>query len=183
MAKHLTGKCVICKKLRKKPLEQLIGQTTKLRVAAGFPAFSNTSIDMFGPVQVRLGRKTLKEAHVIIFTCMTTSVFHLELIKDRSTDTFLMAFRRFVSLRGNPNNCWSDCGTNFIGAQHYLKELLNDWDISRIQTVISLFSGVGMSLARVTRTELWRVSSNQYDERWMLCLKTKPSQKSSGERI
>ena len=137
MAKHLTGKCVICKKLRKKPLEQLIGQTTKLRVAAGFPAFSNTSIDMFGPVQVRLGRKTLKEAHVIIFTCMTTSVFHLELIKDRSTDTFLMAFRRFVSLRGNPNNCWSDCGTNFIGAQHYLKELLNDWDISRIQTVIS----------------------------------------------
>ena len=97
LAKHLTGKCVICNKLRKKPLEQLIGQTTKLRVAAGFPAFGNTSIDMFGPVQVRLGRKTLKEAHVIIFTCMTTTVFHLELIKDRSTDTFLMAFRRFVS--------------------------------------------------------------------------------------
>ena len=48
-----------------------------------------------------------------------------------------MAFRRFVSLRGNPNNCWSDCGTNFIGAQHYLKELLNDWNISRIQSVIS----------------------------------------------
>ena len=48
-----------------------------------------------------------------------------------------MAFRRFVSLRGNPNNCWSDCGTNFIGAQHYLKELLNDWDIPRIQSVVS----------------------------------------------
>ena len=137
VAKHLTGKCVIFKKLRKKPLKQLIGQITKLRVAAGFPALSNTSIDIFGHLHVRLGRKTVKEAHVIIFTCMTTTVFHLELIKDRSTDTFLMAFRRFVSLRGNPNNCWSDCGTNFIGAQHYLKELLNDWDIPRIQSVVS----------------------------------------------
>ena len=41
MAKHLTGKCVTCKKLRNKPLEQLMGQIPKLRVAAGFPAFSN----------------------------------------------------------------------------------------------------------------------------------------------
>ena len=137
MAKHLTGKCVTCKKLRKKPLEQLMGHIAKLRVAAGFPAFSNTSIDMFGHLQVRIGRKMLKEAHVIIFTCKTTRAVHLELIKDRSTDTFLMAFRRFVSWRGDPINCWSDCGTNFIGAQHYLKELLNDWNISRIQNVIS----------------------------------------------
>lgn len=183
MAKHLTGKCVTCKKLRKKPL---MGQIPKLRVAAGFPAFSNTAIDMFGPLKVRLGRKTLKEAQVIIFTCMTTRAVHLELVTDRSTDTFLMAFRRFVSLRGNPNNCWSDCGTNFIGAQHCLKELLNDWDMPRIQSVVSEeFSSTFQWSWNVprARTELWRVSSNQYDKRWMLHPKTKPLQKSSGERI
>ena len=45
-----------------------MGQIPKLRVAAGFPAFSNTAIDMFGPFQVRVGRKTLKEAQAIIFT-------------------------------------------------------------------------------------------------------------------
>ena len=88
----------------------------------GFPAFSNTAIDMFGPFQVKIGHKTLKEAHVIIFTCMTTRAIHLELVTDRSTDTFLMAFRRFASLRGHPINCWSDCGTNFVGAQQYLRE-------------------------------------------------------------
>ena len=66
---------------------------------------------------------------------MTRAVY-LELVADRSTDTFLMAFR-FVSLRGNPNNCWSNCGTDFIGAQPYLKELLKDWDIPRIQSVVS----------------------------------------------
>ena len=90
-----------------------MGQISKLRVAAGFPAFRNTSIDMFGPLQVRLGRKTLKEAHVIIFTCMTTRAVHLEPVTDRSTDTFLMAFRRFVSLRGSPTNCWSDLRNKF----------------------------------------------------------------------
>ena len=73
-----------------------MGQLPKLRVAAGFPAFSNTAIDMFGPFQVKVGRKTLKEAHAIIFTCMTTRAIHLELVTDKSTDTFLMAFRRFV---------------------------------------------------------------------------------------
>ena len=96
MAKHLTEKCVTCKKLRKQPLQQLMGQIPKLRVATGFPAFSNTAIDMFDPLQIRLGRKTLKKAHVVIFTCMTTKAVHLELVTDRSTDTFLMAFRRFV---------------------------------------------------------------------------------------
>ena len=114
-----------------------MGQIPKLRVAARFPAFSDTAIDMFGPLKIRLGRKTLKKPHAITFTCMTTREVHLELVTDRGTDTFLMALRRFVSLRGNRNNCWSDCGTDFIGAQHYLKELLKDWDIPRIQSVVS----------------------------------------------
>ena len=138
-----------------------------------------STIDMFGPLQVRLERKTLKESHVIIFTCMTTRAVHLELLTDRSTDTFLMAFRRFVSLRGNPNNCWSDCGTNFIGAQHYLKELLNDWDILRIQSLVSEeFSSSFQWSWNVPRAshqaELWRVSSNQYDKRCMLVQKPSP---------
>jgi len=67
MAKTVTSKCVTCRKLWKKPLNQLMGQIPNLRVAAGFPAFSNTAMDMFGPVQIKLGHKTLKEAQVIIF--------------------------------------------------------------------------------------------------------------------
>ena len=48
---------------------------------------------------------------------MTTRAIHLELVTDKSTDAFPMAFRRFVCTRGNPNVCWSDCGSNFVGAQ------------------------------------------------------------------
>ena len=54
MAKHLTKKCIICRKLRTPPLEQLMGQLPSLRVATGLPPFSNTAIDMFGPFHIRL---------------------------------------------------------------------------------------------------------------------------------
>ena len=77
MAKTVTSKCVICRKLRKRPLNKLMGQIPNLRVAAGFPAFSNTAMYIFGPVQIKLGRKTLKEAQVIIFACMTSRASHL----------------------------------------------------------------------------------------------------------
>ena len=108
MAKALTVKCITCRKLRKKPLDQLMGQIPSLRVAAGFPAFSNTAIDMFGPLHIKLNRNILKEAQVVIFTCMTTRAVHLELANDKTADAFLMASRRFASLRGHPHVC---CGT------------------------------------------------------------------------
>ena len=82
MAKFLTKKCVTCRKLRTRPLEKIMGQMPKLRVAGGLAAFCNTAIDMFGPFQIKLNRRTVKEAQVIIFTCMTTRAVHLELVTD-----------------------------------------------------------------------------------------------------
>ena len=137
MAKYLTNKCIVCQKLRKRPLGQIMGQIPILRVATRFPPFTNTAIDMFGPFHIKLSRKTLKEAQVIIFTCMTTRAVHLELVSDKSSDTFLLAFRRFASLRGHPNTCRSDCGHNFVGAQSYLDEIMQNWDIPKIQSVLS----------------------------------------------
>ena len=121
IAKQLTNKCIICRKLQRKPLEQL-GQLPSLRTATGLPAFNNTAMDMFGPIQIRMNGKTRKEAQVIIFTCMTMRAMHLELVTDRSSDRFLMAFRRFACTRGHSNVCWSAGGTNFTGAQTYFKE-------------------------------------------------------------
>ena len=137
MAKALTAKCITCRKLRKKPLDQLMGQIPSLRVAAGFPPFPNTAIDMFGPLHIKLNRKILKEAQVVIFTCLTTRAVHLELVNDKAAHVFLMVFRRFASLRGHPRVCWSDCGTNFVGAQSYLKEVMQSWIVPKIQGVLS----------------------------------------------
>ena len=132
-AKLLTRSCITCRKLRQKPLTQQMGQLPTLRVAAGSPVFTHTAIDMFGPIQIRLNRRTLKEAQVAIFTCMTSRAVHLELCTDGSSDAFLMAFRRFASLRGHPHICWSDCGSNFKGAQGYMSEVTKNWNIQEIE--------------------------------------------------
>ncbi len=79
----------------------------------------------------------MKEAQVIIFTCSTSRAIHLEVCTDKSTDTFIMAFRRFASLRGHPLICWSDCGTNFKGAQDYLAGVCRNWDRKKIESVLS----------------------------------------------
>ena len=67
-------------------------------VAAGLHPFTNTAIDMFGPLQTRLNKRTLQEAQVVIFTCRTSREIHLELVTDKTTEVFLTAFRRFASL-------------------------------------------------------------------------------------
>ena len=112
-------------------------QVPRLRVAAGFPSFSNTAMDMVGPLQIKLNGRTLQEAQVVIFTCTTTRAIHLELVTDKSTEFFLMAFRRFARLHGHPSVCWCDYGWNFFGVQEYLRECMQHWDIPKIESAIS----------------------------------------------
>ncbi|XP_054634429.1 uncharacterized protein LOC129182392 [Dunckerocampus dactyliophorus] len=40
-----------------------------------------------------------------------------------STESFLMAYQRFIAIRGHPLKVWSDPGTNFIGAKSLLGDL------------------------------------------------------------
>lgn len=68
---------------------------------------------------------------------MTTRAVHLELVTDKSAEAFLMAFCRFACLRVHPWVCWSDCGTSFVDVQGYLKDNMENWDIPKIQTVLS----------------------------------------------
>lgn len=58
-----------------------------------------------------------------MFVCLTTRAVHLEVVSDYSTSAFLAAFRRFTSRRGLCNDVYSDCGTNFVGADSQLRAL------------------------------------------------------------
>ncbi|XP_015125028.1 uncharacterized protein LOC107046823 [Diachasma alloeum] len=54
---------------------------------------------------------------------MAMSALHLEAVTDYSADGFIAAYRRFVSHRGHCANLYSDCSTNFIGADKELRRL------------------------------------------------------------
>lgn len=65
-----------------------------------------------------------------LFTCLTTRAVHVEAVSSLSADAFILVLRVFISRRGLPRRLFSDCGTNFRGAESELT-----W---KIRWVISL---------------------------------------------
>ncbi|XP_015119094.1 uncharacterized protein LOC107042543 [Diachasma alloeum] len=120
-------KCVECARQRRVRAQQLMGQLPPARLSPG-RAFSNTDVDYAGPVSIKTWKgccyKTQK-GWLVIFVCMATSALHLEAATDYSADGFIAAYRRFVSRRGRCRNLFSDCGTNFVGADKELKRLFS----------------------------------------------------------
>ena len=60
-----------------------------------------------------------------MFTCATTRAIHLEVLTDLSTETFLLAFRRFVSWKSLPTVVMSDNASTYMSAATELYNLFN----------------------------------------------------------
>ena len=73
----------------------------KERLALCEPPFTSTGVDYFGPMNVKRGRVTEKRWDCL-FTCLTIRAVHLELAGDLSTDSFVMALRRFRGRKATP---------------------------------------------------------------------------------
>ena len=66
------------------------------RLSPGSP-FGSTSIDYF--VRLRYGLVGDSEPkHTAQYLCLTARAIHLELVTNLTTDRFLMALRRFISI-------------------------------------------------------------------------------------
>ena len=97
------------------------------RINKGCSPFENVSIDYFGPFLLKFGRKQRIKASGIVFVCLTTRAVYLDLATNLSTDNFLLALRRLISLYGQPRKIRSDNGTNFRGAAREITEMIKRW--------------------------------------------------------
>ncbi|XP_016393730.1 uncharacterized protein LOC107728153 [Sinocyclocheilus rhinocerous] len=113
--------CPECQRWRAQPSIPKMSDLPAARLQLYKPAFYSCGMDCFGPLLVKIGRRTEKRWG-ILFKCMTTRAVHLDLLPSMSTDSFLMALRRFVARRGTPAEIWSDRGTNFRGGERELRE-------------------------------------------------------------
>lgn len=101
-----------------------MGELPTARVTPSRP-FSQTGVDYFGPLYIRPGpRKPIVKVYAAIFVCLCTKAVHIELVTDLTTDRFLQALRRFIARRGKCQNIYSDNGTNFVGANNRMRDLL-----------------------------------------------------------
>ena len=128
---HHISKCVLCRKLRAAPQQQLMAELPTDRLEQ-VPPFTFSAVDYFSPFYIREGRKEMKR-YGVLFTCMASRAIHLEIATSLTTDSFLNAYRRFVCRRGPIQQLRSDQGTNFVGAKNELQAALNEMNHERIQ--------------------------------------------------
>ncbi|XP_062557202.1 uncharacterized protein LOC134222066 [Armigeres subalbatus] len=113
--------CQYCKIKKTAPVPPLMGPLPKVRLTPFIRPFTYVGVDYMGPFEVKVGRSLVKR-WICLFTCLTVRAVHLELAHSLSTNSCVMAFRRFVNRRGAPLEVFSDNGTNFVGASRQLSE-------------------------------------------------------------
>ncbi|XP_060594285.1 uncharacterized protein LOC132748690 [Ruditapes philippinarum] len=124
MCKISIQKCTTCRKVNSKPyLVPDLPPFLAFRVESS-PPFTVTGLDFIVALYVREETGRESKAYVCLFTCASTRAVHIELVHDLSEDTFMQAFRRFVSRRSLPKLIISDDATTFQAASNTLKSLL-----------------------------------------------------------
>ncbi|XP_011859792.1 PREDICTED: uncharacterized protein LOC105557214 [Vollenhovia emeryi] len=125
--KRVIRRCVTCVRWRAASPQQRMADLPRERVARA-RAFLQTGVDYAGPIQLRAGKgrgQRAFKAFVAVFICLSTRAVHLEVVSDYSAGAFLAALRRFISRRGICCTLFSDCGTNFVGADAQLRAMFS----------------------------------------------------------
>ncbi|XP_045537630.1 uncharacterized protein LOC123721811 [Papilio machaon] len=117
--------CLICRIRKSLPVNPKTGDLPPERLAHHRRPFTFTGLDYFGPISVTIGRRHEKR-YVALFTCLTVRALHLEMVHSLSTDSAIMAIRRFIARRGSPDTIFSDNGTCFVGANRILREFYGE---------------------------------------------------------
>ena len=123
LVKKLLNRCVICKKWCGKGFQvPEAAPLPEMRLKDGVP-FHYTGTDFCGPLYVRREKNMSDKCYICIFTCAVTRAIHLEIVEDLTTQTFLLALRRFIACRGQPKLICSDNAKTYKLAVKTLEEM------------------------------------------------------------
>jgi len=154
---HILHGCIRCRKVNGKPYAKPDSPPLpKDRVTDMIP-FSTTGIDFAGPLYVKENGQIAK-MYVCLFTCACIRAIHLELVADMTLETFMLAFRRFVSRRGIPTSVYSDNAPTFISAHNEIPRKMNiylKWKF--IPRAAPWYGGWWERLVGLTKTTLKKV--------------------------
>ena len=80
------------------------------------PAFYITQVDIFGPMKSYSFHNKRKSSKIwfIVFCCCVTGSVNIRVMKDYSTSSFLLGFKRFASSVGYPKMLLPDGGSQLV---------------------------------------------------------------------
>lgn len=146
--KSRINRCIICKRYQARPLTMpTISPLPQFRVENSKP-FQICGIDYTGHFNVKY-RDSMCRVYVCLFTCMSTRAIHLELVEGADAETFMFAFRRFISRKACPSLIVSDNAQIFKAASVHLSKHRIEWKF--IPSRAPHFGGVWERLIGLTK--------------------------------
>ncbi|XP_063548089.1 uncharacterized protein LOC134755462 [Cydia strobilella] len=130
--KNVVSKCMTCRLKKCKPEIPRMGDLPSARLAHHQRPFTFCGVDLFGPMEVTIGRRREKR-YGVLFTCLTVRAIHLETVASLTSDSFIMALRRMAARRGWPQQLFSDNGTNLRGADTELRRSIQELDEEKLK--------------------------------------------------
>ena len=129
-ARWVCNQCPICRLNHASAARQIMAPINPERVGPCQP-FSCCTVDLFGPYQLAdmVKKRTKLSTWGTMFVCNTTRAVYLDVIESYSTDSFLLAMRRFQYSHGTPSLLISDAGSQLKAA----KEIMEAMDFSLVQ--------------------------------------------------
>ena len=108
--KQFVNKCIECRKLRGKKIDQPQGPLHEQQ-RTYFQPFENITMDCFGPLELSNGSK----GNGSVVVCRVSKAFKILVLEDMTTNTLESTLLNLWGMVGYPKYIWSDNGTNFIG--------------------------------------------------------------------
>ena len=129
MVKSIVYRCITCRAYRKETMSQRMGVLPVNRCKPAPPWYS-VSVDLFGPYEIRgsVNKRGRSKIYGVLFNCLVTRAVHTDVVTSYNTDAFLMALRRFVSIRRYPAYIYSDHGPQLKAASKELKGVIKELD-------------------------------------------------------
>ena len=81
------------------------------------------------------------KAYGLIFNCLATRAVYVDVSPDYRFEKFLMALRRFISIRGYPLKLYLDNRAQLVAANNELKKVVKDLDSRSLQQFGVISSG------------------------------------------
>ena len=85
-----------------------------------------TGVDFAGSLLYHREQKTTEKAYIILYTCASTRVVHLKIVKGMGVADFQRSFREFTARRGLPDKVISDNAKTFKAVKDWLLKLKMD---------------------------------------------------------
>ena len=121
--------CITCRRQQQDLIQPIMDDLPKERLPStiNYP-FRTTGIDYMGPLFIKTPRP--EKRYVLFFTCLVTRAVHIEVTAKLNTDDTILAIRRFICRRGQPQSIRSDNATTFVSANKDLKAALKKLELA-----------------------------------------------------